>query len=40
LAAGTGLVVREGLGLEFEQGGQDAFEQALGSGLGRLLEGK
>lgn len=40
LTVGTGLVVGEGLGLPFEQGGQDAFEQALGGDLGGLLEGE
>ena len=40
LAVRTGLLFGEGLGLEFEQGAQRAFQDSLGGGLSRLLEGE
>jgi hypothetical protein len=39
LAVGTGLGVREGLSLEFQQGAERAFQQSLG-GVGGPLEGE
>ena len=40
LAGGTGLWVGKGLGLLFQQGGERAFQQSLGSRLRGLLEGE
>jgi hypothetical protein len=40
LAVRTGLLVGEGLRLQFQEGAQRAFEEPLGGGLSGLLEGE
>ena len=40
LAVRTGLAIRQGLGLLFEEGGEGALEQPLSGGLGGLLQGE